>query len=78
MPRVLTDAEIEEITKEMVPFTEGVPVRFMHEGRNFNVTTGHLQKKGINVIHQTFYWRFTRETAKKIAELTGTKADFSK
>ena len=38
---------------------------------------GNLQPKGINVIHQNFYWNFTRATAKKIAAALNVKAIFS-
>ena len=32
------------------------PVRFMVNGRNVNICTGILGRKGCNVIHQLFYW----------------------
>lgn len=76
--RPLTEAEIEEIQKEMVPFTEGVPVRFLYRGQAVNIETGETTPRGTNVICHIVYWCFTRETALKIARLTGTKPVFDK
>ena len=72
----LTPEQMEEAKKEMVP--TGVPVRFQVGGRTLGIQDGHLQKKGINVIHQIVYWYFTRETSLKIAKWLGATPIFSK
>ena len=73
MPK-LTKSQIEEVKSEMVE--HGVPVRFMYNGCSLIITTGETTEKYINVIHQQFYWRFTKETSKKIAKWLGVKAVF--
>jgi hypothetical protein len=55
----------------------GVPVRFLHNGGALNIISGHVQPRGINVIHQCVYWNFTRETAQEIAKLLDVRAVFS-
>lgn len=73
--RVLTEKEIKEITEEMV--SDGCPVRFFDDGQSVSIIAeGIKSPKGCNVINQIFYWNFTRETARKIAELTGTRPYF--
>ncbi len=67
--------EIEQLKSEIV--LVGVPVRFLHEGHNLNIVTGALMPRGANVIYQTFYWRLTRDTAARIAEKLGVRAEFS-
>jgi flagellar biosynthesis component FlhA len=74
MPK-LTHDQIEEVLKEIVD--EGVPVRFMHNGCSLIITTGETTSKGCNVIYQQVYWRFKKETSKKIAKWLGVKAVFS-
>ena len=74
MPK-LTRSQIEEVKKERVP--NGVPVRFLHEGRCLIITTGDTMRKGTNVLLQQVYWNFTKETSKKIAKWLGVKAVFS-
>ncbi|MGO9014668.1 MAG: hypothetical protein ACLQF0_06775 [Dissulfurispiraceae bacterium] len=71
----LTNDQMEEVKKEMV--SNGIPVRFLHQGCCLDIITGHLQKKGINIIHQRHYWTFTRETSLKIAKWLGVAAEFS-
>ena len=71
----LTTAEIALFRSKLVK--NGVPVRFQENGQTCNLETGEKQPKGINVIHQLVYWNFTKEDAKTIAELTGTKPVFS-
>lgn len=73
--RALTAEEISAIKPKLV--RNGVPVRFMHEGCACNIETGAKQPKGINVIYQWHWWNFTREVAKEVAQLTGTKPIFS-
>lgn len=75
MPSPLTPEQIAEIRAEMVP--QGIPVRFQQAGRTLDISTGHLQPKGINVIHQIHYWKFTKETSLKIAQWLGAKAVFA-
>ena len=75
MTKKLTYEQLEEVSKEMVQ--NGVPVRFLHEGRCLVITTGELMTKGINVIYQEVYWNFTKETSKKIAKWLEVKAIFS-
>lgn len=71
----LTPEQIEEIKKETIQ--KGIPVRFLFNGRNLNITNGKLLPKGINVFYQVVYWNFTKETSKKIANWLGCKAIFS-
>ena len=71
-----TPAQIEALRGEMVPCPRATPVRF-HRRRDLFLLSGNLQPKGINVIHQNFYWNFTRATAKKIAAALNVKAIFS-
>jgi hypothetical protein len=73
----LTQEQIDKIKPRLVPFKDGVPVRFFFNGQTCNIETGAKQRKGINVIHQFIYWNFTKEVAKEIAEMTGTKPVFS-
>jgi carbohydrate-binding DOMON domain-containing protein len=75
MPK-LTKEQVREVKAEMV--RQGVPVRFMYNGQCLIITTGELMEKYINVIHQQFYWNFTKETSKKIAKWLGVKAIFDK
>jgi hypothetical protein len=71
----MTPEQIAEVKQEMVK--DGTPVRFQIDGRTVaNLTTLDLHTKGINVIHQTVYWNFTKETAQKIAGWIGAKAVF--
>lgn len=71
----LTDEQVAEVKAEMVP--NGVPVRFQIDGRTVqNLRTLLLHDKGINVIHQTVYWCFTRDTARKIAGWIGANPVF--
>lgn len=74
----LTHSQLDEIRKEMLPNYDGaVPVRFIINGQNVqNLETGDLARRGTNVIHCTVYWRFTRETANKIANWLGARAVF--
>lgn len=72
-----TPEEIEAIKAEMVPYDQATVVRFLHNGQNLTIQTGRLMAKGINVIHQTVYWNFTRETAKRIAAALKVTAVFS-
>jgi hypothetical protein len=52
-------------------------VRFQHHGQTLSIHSGHLQPRGINVIHQNVYWNFTKGTAKKIAAALNVNAVFS-
>jgi hypothetical protein len=71
----MTPEQVQEVKNEMVP--QGIPVRFQIDGATVaNLTTGQMHRKGINVIHQTVYWSFTKETAKKIAGWIGAKPIF--
>ena len=72
----LTEDQINEVSNEMVPESEGMPVRFQKDGQTINIGTGERQPKGINVIHQHVYWRFTKATSRKIAGWLGAKAVF--
>lgn len=65
---------MDEIRGEMV--AQGVPVRFQRNGCTINIVTGEAQPKGINVIHQLVYWKFPRETSKKIASWLDVNAVF--
>jgi hypothetical protein len=76
IPIKLTEEQIEQVINELVP--NGIPVRFLINGRNLNIETGELLSKNINVIHQIHYWKFSRDTSKKIAHWLGAKAIFSK
>ncbi|HNX25947.1 MAG TPA: hypothetical protein PKK48_00915 [Phycisphaerae bacterium] len=71
----LSREQIEHYKKLQVP--NGVPCRFMSDGRCLNISTGELQPQGINVMHQRVYWNFSRETAKKIASTLGCRVVFS-
>ena len=73
--KVLTAKQKETFSKALI--NDGVPVRFMKSGQVYNILTGDFTKGG-NIISQQVYWNFTKETSKEIAELTGTKAIFSK
>ncbi len=55
---------------------DGVPVRFMEDGRSVRIETGENTKKGCNIIYHFMYWSFSRATALEIAKETGTKAVF--
>jgi hypothetical protein len=68
--------EIEALKAEQVP--SGVPVRFLYQGRNLNISNGRLMTKGVNIIYQVVYWNFLRETSKKIAQALGVEAIFDR
>jgi hypothetical protein len=70
----LTKEQQKRIKPLLIP--NGVPVRFQEDGQTCDIVTGQKQKKGITVIYQLVYWHFTKELAKEIAKLTGTKAVF--
>lgn len=71
----LTPEQKEEIKKELVD--NGTPVRFIKDGKNLNITTGELLPKGTNVIYHNVYWKFSKDTAKKIAKWLNCRAEFS-
>lgn len=71
----LNEEQVQEARSEMI--RDGVPVRFLLDGRNLDIITGDLQPKGTNVIHQIVYWNFSRETSKKIAAWLGCTVIFS-
>lgn len=73
----LTQEQIDTIKPKLVPSKEATPVRFQFNGQTCNIESGQMQRKGINVIHQLVYWNFTKEVAKEVAGMTGTKAIFS-
>ena len=74
----LTPEQIEEVKAEVVPCKDATPVRFLVNGQAFaNICIGEMHSKGCNVMHQTVYWNFTKETAKKIAGWLGARAVFS-
>lgn len=72
----LTEEQINEVRKEMT--RDGVPVRFLRDGRAMYIESGEKTSKGCNIIYQPIYWNFTKETAKKIARWLGARAVFSK
>lgn len=74
--KLLTEAQTNEIKSEMLPTDTGVPCRFLVNGQCLQIGTGNLMRKGVNVIHQWVYWRFTKETAKKIATWLDAKVVF--
>ena len=67
----LSPEQAAEIKKEVVG--EGIPTRFMVKGTSLNISTGELDQKHINVMYQTTYWNFTKDTAKKIGEWLGAR-----
>lgn len=71
----LTPEQIAEIKSEMI--ASGPPVRFQVAGQTVDICTGQLQPRGINVIHQIHYWRFTKDTTLKIARWLGASPVFS-
>ena len=71
----LSKEQIDVLKKETVK--NGVPVRFLVGGAAIDIITGETFKKGMNVMYQPVYWNFTKETAKKVAEMLGAKAVFS-
>lgn len=79
----LTEDQITEIKNEIIdlknkPIDKIFPVRFMYNGQCISsLKELTLQPKGINVIYQTHYWNFTKQTALKIANWIGCKAVFS-
>ncbi len=72
--RALSKEEKDRLASELV--SKGEPVRFLSGGCACDISTGHICKKGTNVINQPVYWRFSKELALEIANLTGTKAVF--
>lgn len=74
---ILTQEQTDLIKSRMVPMGEGVPVRFLEDGCAVSISTGQKCRKGSNVIHHPVYWTFTKELAKEIAAMTGTKPVWS-
>ena len=58
---------IEMMDKSDLNKTSKCICRFFYKGQNFNILTGTLMPKGVNVMHQFTYWTFTTEIAKYIA-----------
>lgn len=75
MPVMLTAEQRDELRNELVK--NGTPVRFLLNGQSFDIDSGELLPKGTLIMHQMFYWGFTRETSKKIAKWLGVKPVFS-
>lgn len=73
MTTALSPEQIAEIRDELVP--NGTPVRFQIGGQTLDICTGRLQRKGINVIHQIHYWKFSKNTSEKISQWLGGKTD---
>lgn len=71
----LNQEQIDELRTELV--NDGVPVRFLYNGQALDIISGELSPKGSNVMHHPVYWKFTMDTAKKIAGWLGVKAVFS-
>lgn len=65
-------AEIEILKAEIVH--AGEPVRFLRDGQYINIVTGEVMPTSVN--HLT-YGRLTRETAQKIADRLGVRAEFN-
>jgi hypothetical protein len=65
-------AEIEMLKSEIVQ--AGEPVRFLRDGQYLNIVTGESVPTSAN--HLT-YGRLTRETAQKIADRLGVRAEFN-
>jgi hypothetical protein len=70
----LTEAQQKEVSQEMV--RNGCLVRFMTKGMSLNIVDGTTTPKGTNVMYQTIYCKFTKETARKIAKWLNVKAVF--
>ncbi len=77
MSCMLTEKQIAQVQKEMKPWRDATPVRFLKDGQAVKLETGEMASKGSNVMYHPVYWNFTRVTAKKIAEWTKTKVVFS-
>ena len=78
MTCMLTDKQIAQVQKEMKPWRDATPVRFLKDGRAVNLETGEMASKGSNVMYHPVYWNFDRQTARKIAVWSGTNAVFGK
>lgn len=76
MNPMLTENQILEVQKEMKPWRDATPVRFLKAGRAVKLETGEMASKGSNVMYHPVYWNFDRQTARKIAVWTGTNAVF--
>lgn len=73
----LTNEQIIEVAKELVAYEATKPVRFLTGGRCFDITTGRFVSPGSNVMYHPVYWRFSKETVKKICQWLGCKAVWS-
>jgi len=72
----LTPEQVHHFSEHSIK--SGTPCRFMFKGRNLNIVTGALQRKGVNVIYQRVYWNFDQAAAKQIASILGCKVIISK
>ncbi len=71
----LNKKQISEIKSEIIE--TGVPVRFMDNGKSLDILSGDTTKRGTNIMYQIVYWKFSKETSKKIANWLGVKVIFS-
>lgn len=71
MIKQLTEEQKTEAKSELI--LQGDPVRFMYDGSPVNITTGKVDPKSKNIIHQRVYWNFSKKTARKIAKWMGVK-----
>ena len=70
MEQMTTDIEnkvIEMMDNSELSNTPKCICRFFYKGQNLNILTGTLMPKGVNVINQFTYWKFTKEIANYIA-----------
>ena len=68
MSNQLSPDQRAEVLAELDESAALKPVRFLRNGRAYNITNGESTPKDTNVVHQMVYWKFTRETATKIAQ----------
>jgi len=73
-PVPLSEEDLELCRQAQI--TEGVPVRFLHQGAATDIVTGQIQDPKTPEPFHIRYWNFDKTTAQRIAEITGTTPVF--
>lgn len=73
----LTKEQVQEVIADTKIDNEKVPVRFLDNGQNVNISSGERLPKNTNVIYHHVYWNFSKDTANKISKYLNVKPVFS-
>jgi len=74
---LLTLTQVEYVQRHAVPADDTKPCRFLKDGQAADLMTGHLCRKGSNVMYHPVYWNMPHEVATFVADWSNTKVVFS-